>query len=527
VALSFLRPFLASSQPVDATAAPMTLREINLAMIALTMSIFVAMLSNLVVLTALPRIVADLKGTQAAYTWIITSSMLTITVCTPIWGRISDLLNKKRLMQLCVVGYVLASVVAGLAPAVWVMIACRVIIGICAGGIIVLMQSISVAITSPRHRAKWIGYRGAVMSVATVGAPSLGGFITEHFGWRWCFFVGVPVAIASIIMVQRTLRLPANPPMPEPRPTVDWAGALLLSCGITAVMLWVSVVGPGAGWMSPQGLALIALGMCILAFTIGFELRVPFPILPVELFRQREVLLCVLAAVGTGIAFFGSSVFLAIYLQIGRGLRPDVAGLMALPEAAGTLIGAMVGSRFIARHGRYRIVIIVGSGMILTGFAVLATIGTTTPLALVGVCVALIGGGLGMAAENLVLVVQTAVASSKVGAAGALVAFFRILGGVLCVAVMGAILSAHVAAEMMHSGVTDYDASSVPNVERLSGALRVLIEAAYAHGASLVYLACVPAALLILGCALLLPERTLEPDVLSPPDPLVEVEMAV
>lgn len=497
----------------DAMPSPapivMTDREVALAMIALIASMFVAMLSNLVVLTAMPRITADLHATQAHYTWIITSSMLTIAVCTPIWGRISDLLNKKLLMQVCVAGYVASSFVASLAPSPWVIIACRVGIGICAAGMIVLMTSISAAIMSPRKRAKWIGYRAAAMSVATVGAPSLGGFVTEHLGWRACFLVGIPFAVISIVMLQRTLHLPAPD---KGRVKVDWLGALLLAAGIIGLMLWISVAGPNRGYLSPTGLAVLGVGVVLLLIAIAVELRVSIPILPLDLFRQRDVLLCVLASAGAGIGFFGSAVFLAPYLQLGRGLGPSTAGLMALPEAAGGLIASILTARVISRHGHYKPTLIIGSIILLAGFLLLATIGTTTSFILIGLYVAMVGAGLGVTGETLTIVVQNAVKQGMAGSAGALVAFFRILGGVAGVAVLGAILTMHVATEVAADGFVGFNGRTVPLLSAIAEPLRSAVQAAYAHGVAIVYLCCVPVALVILCSMLMLSAGSLSDD---------------
>lgn len=486
--------------------AIMTDREVALAMSALIACMFVAMLSNLVVLTAMPRIAADLHATQAHYTWIITSSMLTIAVCTPIWGRISDLLDKKLLMQSCVAGYVCCSFIASLAQAPWVIIACRVGIGICAAGIIVLLQTISAAIMSPLKRARWIGYRAAALSVATVGAPSLGGFVTEHLGWRACFLVGLPFAIASIILLQRTLHLPRRP---AKRPQIDWAGALLLALGIIGLMLWVSVAGPNRGYFAPLSLAVLGAGVGLLALAVTVELKVPLPILPLELFRQRDVLLCVIASVAAGVGMFGCAVFLSQYLQIGRGLSPSIAGLMALPEAGGSLVASIFTARVISRHGHYKRTLVVGASMLLAGYVLLASIGTDTSLLLIALYVALLGAGLGVTGETLSIVVQNAVGQSLAGAAGALVAFFRMLGGIGSVAVLGAVLAAQVGTHIAASGVPGFDPHSVPQPTLLPEPLRDVVQAAYAEGIAFVYLLCIPVALIMLIALAALPAGSL------------------
>jgi len=488
----------------------MTLRQVDFAMAGLTIALFVAALSNLVVLTALPQIIGDLHGTQASYTLIITASMLTMTVCMPIWGRMADMLNKKRLIQVCVGGYVTASICAGFATAPWMLVVCRGAIGVCASGIIILMQAIAVDITTPRHRARWIGYRGAVMSFATVGAPTIGGFIVTHFGWRWCFFIAVPIAVVSIAIVQRTLRL-SVPAFTRP-PQIDWIGALLLAATTITILCWISLVSPAAGWLSPLSLGCLAGGLVLLALAIRVERNAERPMLPVDLFANREVVLCTVASAMTGFAFFGSAVFLAIFLQIGRGFSPEIAGLMAIPEAGAALVVSVVSSRFIARHGHYKLWLIMGSAMVTTGFVLLATVDTQTSLVFVGLCVALIGGGLGAVSENLVLVVQTVVAPGEAGAAGALVNFFRMMGGIVCVAALGAMLSAHVIGYTHSHGVTGFDGSTVPKIAALVPWQRAVMEGAYASGVAMLYRACVVVALVMLVCVCLLPNRMLEKD---------------
>jgi len=487
----------------------MTDREVALAMIALIASMFVAMLSNLVVLTAMPRIAADLHAGQAEYTWIITSSMLTIAVCTPIWGRVSDLVDKKLLMQICVGGYVVFSFLASMAPHAWFIIACRVGIGVCAGGIIVLLQTISAAIMSPRKRARWIGYRAAALSVATVGAPSFGGLVTEHLGWRACFLVGIPFALASIAMLQKTLHLPRGH---GTRPRIDWAGALLLAGGIVCLMLWVSVTGPRAGFLAPPSLALLGGGLALLAVAVAVELKVAVPILPVGLFRQHEVLMCVVASSGIGIGMFGSAVFLAPYLQIGRGLEPAAAGLMALPEAAGSLLASILTARILSRRGHYRGTLVVGGALLVGGFAMLSTLDTHTPFVLIGSYVAFVGAGLGITGETLTIVVQNAVARGHAGSAGALVAFFRMLGGITGVAVLGAVLSGHVQRAVAASGLGPLRDGAVPLLAQLAPPLRMVVQSGYCSGVALLYLSCVPIAMVTLAALALLPRGVLSDD---------------
>lgn len=484
----------------------MSLAASNLAMAALTMTLMVAVISNLMVLTSLPRISADLGGSQASYTWVITTSMLVMTVTMPIWGRLSDLIDKKRAIQSCTIGYVCASMVAGFAWDMTVLIVCRAAIGLCAAGIIVLIQTISVEVAEPRHRARWVGYRSVVMTLATVGAPLVGGILTERLGWRACFFFGVPFAILAVVMVQRVLHLEVRA---VARRRIDWLGAVLIAGGLTLVMLWISVAGPARGFVAPIPLLVLAGGGGLLAIAAVHEIRTPHAILPLALLRQRAVILCSIGGAAAGMAMFGIAVFITLYLQVARGLSPSEAGAMALPEAAGAVLGSVIGSRIVSRTGFTRGTIVTGAAMICVGFAILTTIGTHTPLLLIAASVALIGGGLGLASENMTLVVQTSVARDEVGLAGSIVSFARMLGGILCVAAMGSLLSYHVGSQMAAAGAVA--GPDLPDPARLSPMLRGAFMQAYAEGAGLVYWCCFGAATVLLVSVLLLPKRSIDP----------------
>jgi predicted MFS family arabinose efflux permease len=342
-----------------------------------------------------------------------------------------------------------------------------------------------------------------VIAAATIGAPVVGGLVTEHLGWRWCFFLGVPFAVVAVTMVQMVLHLP---PHRAGRRQIDWIGATLIAGGLTMILLWISLSGPRTGFWSLDSVALLAAGLAMLGVAAWHEVRTPHAILPIALLRQRALVLCALGGAATGIALFGTSVFITLYLQLGRGLEPSAAGAMALPEAAGAVLGAVTGSRLVASTGHIRGPIVAGAAMMCLGFALLASVGIGTPLAMIAASVALVGCGLGLASENLTLVVQTSVARESVGMAGAIVSFARMLGGILCVAALGSLLSWHVGGVMAAAGAPPTD-GKLPDPALLSPALRGVFAQAYSDGAAMVYLACLPAAVLLLVCALLLPAR--------------------
>jgi MFS family permease len=234
--------------PAETLESGMTHREGLEAMSGLLLGMFVAILSSTVVTTALPEIIGDLGGSQSSYTWVVTSTLLALTVSTPIWGKLADLFDRKVLVQTGLVIYVSGSILAGLSETTTWLIACRVLQGLGVGGLTALVQIILSDLVSPRERGRYSGYLGAVFGVGTVAGPLLGGVITDAFGWRWCFYVGVPFAIAAFVVLQRTLHLPRR----RREVSIDYAGALLIGGGVSSLLIWVSLAGQQFDWGSWQ-----------------------------------------------------------------------------------------------------------------------------------------------------------------------------------------------------------------------------------------------------------------------------------
>src|SRR5919202_6127614 len=241
--------------------AKMTHREVLEAMSGLLLGMLVAILSSTVVSTALPRIIAYLHGSQSAFTWVVTATLLALTVSTPIWGKLSDLFDRKALVQLSLVIFVAGSAVAGAAQSTGWLIACRAVQGIGAGGLTALVQVILSDLVSPRERGRYMGYLGAVMAVGTVDGPLIGGLLTDTLGWRWCFFVGVPVAAAAIVVLQKTLHLPAR----RRKVSIDYLGAILLSAGVSLLLVWISFAGTHFDWLSTETAVMVPGALVLLA----------------------------------------------------------------------------------------------------------------------------------------------------------------------------------------------------------------------------------------------------------------------
>lgn len=423
--------------------APMNHRQIMEALTGLLAAFFTAILSSTIVANALPTIMSELKGTQTDFAWVITAALLANAATTPIWGKLADLFDKKVLVQLSIVIFVAGSVMAGFSENIPFLLTARVIQGIAMGGLTALAQAIIGSIIPPRERGKYSGYMGAVMAVGTAGGPLLGGFIVDSaLGWRWTFFVCVPLAVVALILLQVTLKVPHIK-----RPAkIDWFGAILLTSGVSLLLIWVSFAGKADyyDWWSWQTAVMVGGGVLLLALLVLVESKVSQPIIPLKIISERTTALAIVASVAVGVAMFGSSTFLGQYYQVARGATPTEAGLLTLPMIAGNLIGSVVSGQLISRYGKWKRFLIGGTILLIGGLALAGTMDHTTELWLTGLYTGIFGIGLGMLMQNLVLAVQNTVQAKDIGSASASVAFFRSVGGAIGVSVLGAVMANHV-----------------------------------------------------------------------------------
>ncbi len=426
--------------PADAPAPQMTHRQILEALTGLLAAFFTAILSSTIVSNALPTIMSDLKGNQTDFAWVITASLLASAVTVPIWGKLADLFDKKLLTQLNIIIFVIGSVVAGISQSIPEMIAARVVQGIGMGGLMALAQAIIGAMIPPRERGRYSGYMGAVMAVGTAGGPLLGGFIVDSpLGWRWTFFVCVPLAIISLILIQVTLKLthvrrPAK---------IDWLGAILLSASVSTLLVWVSFAGQAGyyDWWSWQTAAMVGGALVGVVLLMLVESKVAQPIIPLKILANRTTALSVIASSAVGVSMYASSSFLGQYFQVARGATPTEAGLLTLPMIAGNFVGSVASGQLISRFGKWKAYLVTGTLLIASGMGLLGTIDHTTNLTVTGIFSALLGLGLGMTMQNLVLAVQNTVPVAIIGTASSTVAFFRSVFGAIGVLVLGTVLN--------------------------------------------------------------------------------------
>ncbi|MGV9805958.1 MDR family MFS transporter [Micromonospora chersina] len=503
-----------SAPTATAAAEPMNRRQTLEALSGLLLVLFVAMLSSTVVSTALPKIIGALNGSQTQYTWVVTATLLTATATTPIWGKLADLFNKKLLIQVAIVVFLAGSVAAGFAHSAGQLIAARAFQGIGVGGLQALVQVAIAAMIPPRERGRYNGYLGGVMALATVGGPLLGGLIvdTSWLGWRWCFFVGVPVAVIALILLQVTLHLPTAR---RDNVKIDYLGATLIAAGVSLLLVWISFVDDSFAWLSWQTGAMVGGSVLLLALAVLVESRAAEPVVPLEIVRERTTALAILGSLAVGMAMFGGAVFLGQYFQIGRGYSPTEAGLLTIPMMAGVLLSSIVAGRLITASGKIKPYIVAGSVILVAGFALLGTIDHETSLVLVGAAMFVVGVGVGMTMQNLVLAVQNTVALKDIGAASSTVAFFRSLGGTIGVSVLGAVLARRVTDRITH----DLAAAGIPtsggsggstlNLAALPEPVRNIVRAAYGDATGHIFL--ISAAIAVVGilAALLLKPVTL------------------
>lgn len=421
----------------------MTRRDFGWAIAGILVVFFAAMVSMNVVVTALPVISQELGGTQIQYSWVVTATLLANAASTPVWGKLADMMSKKMLFQIANLIFFLSSLAAGFAPNMETLIGARFVQGIGLGGLAALAMAILASIVSPRERGKYAGYIGACLASATALGPLIGGVTVDTLGWRWCFFVGVPLSVFALIMVARTLKVPVI----RSGGRIDYVGAFILVIASGLLLTWLSFAGTPEffSWVSWESAAVLVAALALIAVFVLVERRVNNPIIQLRMLINRTTFLAAVSSASIAVCLFGMPAFLGQYFQIGRGLSPTESGLMMLPLVLGNLIGALVTGRLITRYGRWKAYIVSGSIIMSAGMFALSTVHATTSYPLVLTYLVVVGLGFGSQMQNLMLIVQNTVAVTRVGQATALIAFFRVFGGAAGTAILGSVMAMQVA----------------------------------------------------------------------------------
>jgi EmrB/QacA subfamily drug resistance transporter len=481
--------------PVGQFLAP---REVLIVLPGLLLAILLAMLDNLIVSTALPRIVGDLGGV-AHLSWVVTAYILASTVTTPFYGKLGDMYGRKKFFVTAIIIFLIGSALSGLSQSMTELIAFRALQGLGAGGLMVSAMATLGDIVAPRERGKYMSYMMVVMMLATIGGPLLGGFITTSFSWRWIFYINLPVGGAALVYLMATLRVPAK----KVSHKVDYLGGSLLAVAATALILLATWGGTQYAWGSAQiiGLALLTAA-AVVAFCVT-ETRAAEPMMPLHVFRDRNFSLAMVMTFLTGLAMFGAMTFLPLFQQTVQGASPTVSGLMLTPMMLGVTVTSIVAGQVTTKTGRYKIFPILGGGIMGVGMYLLTGLDVGTTRLTSGIYYVILGLGMGFLMQMVSLIAQNSVEQRDMGVASSARMFFQQIGGSLGVAAFGAIFARRLTSSLAAAAGSGVHISASggqlnpATVDSLPAAVRHDVFFAIAHAVQGVFVWAVPAAAII------------------------------
>jgi EmrB/QacA subfamily drug resistance transporter len=466
---------------------------------ALMVGLFLAALDQTVVSTALPTISADLGGVDEL-SWIVTSYLLASTVSTPLYGKISDIYGRKALYRVAVVAFLLGSLGCAISQDIYQLAISRGVQGIGGGGLVALAFAMMADLLPPRERGKYQGAVAIVFAGTSVIGPFVGGLFVDHLTWRWIFIVNIPLGIATLVVTQIVL---SSVPFTRVQHTIDYLGAVLLVVWMSALLLAAVSCG-SSGWQARPTVEFAVVGLVTCIAFFAWERRQPEPILPTALFANRTVALSLGIGLCFGFTLTGSQAYLPVYLQISHGASATGSGLLLIPMMFAMLLASVTTGRLIARTGRYRIFPILGSVALTAGVCVLTTLTPHTPTLVIEIGVVGIGLSMGLVSQVLVMSAQNASDASQTGVVTASVTCVRSLGATFGAAVFGSVLSSGVTGRLPDKLAGPHgqtlDAQSVLGspqaIAALPDATRTLVQDAFAHGASMIYVAALPTAII-------------------------------
>ncbi|MEU0741534.1 MFS transporter [Streptomyces sp. NPDC006134] len=497
--------------PEPAQAPPLGPRRVRLVFCGLMLALLLAALEQMIVATALPKIVGELHGLDKM-SWAITAYLLTSTVGLPIYGKLGDLWGRKGVFQFAILVFVVGSALAGRAQTMDQLIAFRAVQGVGAGGLMIGVQAIIADIVPPRDRARFMGLIGAAFGLASVAGPLLGGYFTDHLSWRWCFYINVPFGLVTMAVVAVVLKLPK----PQGKPRLDVLGALLLAAASTCLVLLTSWGGTEYAWDSRVILGLAAGALAATVLFLVAERFAAEPLIPLRLFRDSIFNITGLVGLVVGIALFGAASYLPTFLQMVDGASATESGLLMLPMMGGIVGASIVSGQLISRTGRYRAHPILGGALSVAGMWLLSRLDTDTPRLHYSVWMAVLGAGIGMVMPVLVLAVQNSVRPADLGTATSANNYFRQIGGSVGAAVFGTLfadrltdaLAGRLPAEA-GTGLPAAESLTPQLVHALPPQLRDAYIQAYADAMPRIFLYLVPVLVLGLLLALFLKETPL------------------
>jgi EmrB/QacA subfamily drug resistance transporter len=424
---------------------------------ALFLALWLAALDQTVVSTALPTMVADLGG-LSYLSWVVTAYLLTSTVAGPLYGKFGDLYGRKIVLQVAIAVFLVGSALCGIAQDMVQLIVFRAIEGIGGGGLIVITISVIGDLIPPRERGRYQGFFGAVFGTATIVGPLVGGFLVDQLSWRWIFYINLPTGILAMAVIAAVLPSRST----RRRHAIDYAGALLLTAALSAIILFTGLGGTTFPWSSPVMLGLLAAGVAGTVAFVVVELRSPEPILPMSLFGNRNFAVASGVGLIVGLSLFGAVTFLPIYLQVVKGVSPLTSGVLLMPMMLGMLATSVISGRIISRFGRYKLFPILGTGTMTFGLGALSLLTIESNDWQTAIDALWLGLGMGMVMQVLIIAVQNSVDYTHLGVATSGTMLFRSLGGALGVALFGAIFANRLHAQLAGPGM-DFLATVMPS----------------------------------------------------------------
>jgi EmrB/QacA subfamily drug resistance transporter len=482
-------------------------REVLIVLPGLLLAIMLAMLDQLVVSTALPRIVGDLGGVTHL-SWVVTAYVLAATVTTPLYGKLGDQYGRKRLLMAAIVIFLIGSALSGMAHTMDQLIAFRALQGLGAGGLLVGAIATIGDLVSPRERGQYMGYMMAAMSLAMIAGPLVGGYITDSLSWRWIFYINMPVGGAALIYLYLTLHLPRH----KVRHKIDYLGAALLAVAAASVVLMTTWGGSQYPWRSAPILGLAALAVAATAAFLYTETRAAEPVLPLHVFRNRNFSLIAGMSFLLGLAMFGALTFLPLYQQTVQHLSATGSGLMLIPLMLGSTVTTLIAGQVTTRTGRYKALPIIGSGVMAIGMFLLTGLSVGTSLVTSGLYFVVLGIGMGFLMQITTLVAQNSVAPRDIGVASSSRTFFQQIGGSIGVSAFGAIFAHRLTSQLsarlpgVHLATGGGQSLNPVELTHLPAAIEHEVYAAITYAVQGVFWWAVPAALVVFVLAWLIKE---------------------
>jgi EmrB/QacA subfamily drug resistance transporter len=494
----------AAAGGADLSAGPK--REILIVLPGLLLTLMLAMLDQLIVSTALPRIVGDLGGVTHL-SWVVTAYVLAATITTPLYGKLGDLYGRKRLLMAAIIIFLAGSALSGLAHSMDQLIAFRAVQGLGAGGLMVGAIATIGDLVSPRERGQYMGYMMAAMMLAMIAGPLLGGYITDSLSWRWIFYINMPVGGAALLYLAATLHLPR---LRVPH-RIDYLGAGVLAVAATSIVLLTTWGGSQYAWGSRMIVGLGALAVIATVAFLMIEARAAEPVLPLHVFRNRNFSLAIGMSFLLGLAMFGALTFLPIYQQTVQHLSATGSGLMLIPMMLGSTVTSLIAGQVTTRTGRYKVLPIVGAAIMAVGMFLLTGLGVDTTRLTSGLYFLVLGIGMGFLMQITTLIVQNSVPSADMGVASSSRTFFQQIGGSIGVALFGAIFARRLT-EVMSARLPGAHINAAGGqldpviVNGLAPAVRNDVFFAIAHGVQGVFIWAAPSAVIVLLLALFIKE---------------------